>query len=297
MRESKKCFICGTDFIPKKKTQQCCSAECANKKAHEATKKYYSCKNCGKPFWRQNAFRMKYCSKECLADARKKESEKRAALRPQKMNYEKVCEFCSEIFSTPYPNKKYCCESCAYEGMLALKRKQWLDEYVPKTIVCKECGTEFTTECGDTHSVFCCQTCADKFERRIEHATERHKYYMKRHKEKRVQQIKEMFVEEVDYDALYKRDRGICGICGLPVIYDKNADNDWSGTIDHIVPLSAKGEHSMRNCQLAHRVCNSIKGKETENYQISWKDKSKENNYWKIKYKRLADRYEFEAAP
>ena len=40
----------------------------------------------------------------------------------------------------------------------------------------------------------------------------------------------------------------------------------------------------MDNCQLAHRVCNSIKLKATADFSINWEEKSKENNYWRKKY-------------
>lgn len=106
-------------------------------------------------------------------------------------------------------------------------------------------------------------------------------------KERRNRQLKEAFVEEVSYDEVYKRDKGICMICGLPVVQDKFADNNWSGTIDHIVPLSMKGEHSMRNCQLAHRVCNSLKSTDGNGFRIDWDIKAQENNYWNGKYRSL----------
>jgi 5-methylcytosine-specific restriction endonuclease McrA len=32
------------------------------------------------------------------------------------------------------------------------------------------------------------------------------------------------------------------------------------GTIDHIVPVSAGGEHTMANCVVMHRSCNAKKG-------------------------------------
>ena len=60
------------------------------------------------------------------------------------------------------------------------------------------------------------------------------------------------FVENVDAQIVFERDKGICGICKLPV------ERDFD--VDHIVPLSKGGEHSYSNVQLAHPKCNREKG-------------------------------------
>lgn len=70
----------------------------------------------------------------------------------------------------------------------------------------------------------------------------------------------------------------------MAVHTDKFCDDSWGGTIDHIVPLSVGGEHSMSNCQLAHRICNSLKGTADDGFAIDWKEKSMENNYWSAKF-------------
>lgn len=66
-------------------------------------------------------------------------------------------------------------------------------------------------------------------------------------------QIHAPVVERIDSELIYKRDKGICSICHT---YVKLSDS----SIDHVVPLSKGGEHSNRNCVLAHRRCNSKKG-------------------------------------
>ena len=57
----------------------------------------------------------------------------------------------------------------------------------------------------------------------------------------------------VDPSAIYERDAGVCGICGLPI-----ANKPWS--IDHIVPVSRDGLDVPENVQLAHLCCNGWKG-------------------------------------
>ena len=52
---------------------------------------------------------------------------------------------------------------------------------------------------------------------------------------------------------VYARDGGRCHICAEPVPRDQ-------ASLDHLVPISAGGEHSMANVSLAHRACNSRRG-------------------------------------
>ena len=62
------------------------------------------------------------------------------------------------------------------------------------------------------------------------------------------------FVEVVKPEVVFVRSLRICGICKEYVL-----DNDkWH--VDHIVPLALGGEHSYRNTQLAHAICNQRKG-------------------------------------
>ena len=60
-------------------------------------------------------------------------------------------------------------------------------------------------------------------------------------------------IERINYDAIYERDKGLCQLCGDPVVREKM-------TLDHIIPLAKGGIHSQSNVQLAHRGCNSKKG-------------------------------------
>ena len=62
------------------------------------------------------------------------------------------------------------------------------------------------------------------------------------------------FVEDVDPIAVWKRDKGICGICHLPIAWDEGFH------VDHVIPLAKGGEHSYANVQVAHPTCNLSKG-------------------------------------
>jgi 5-methylcytosine-specific restriction endonuclease McrA len=60
------------------------------------------------------------------------------------------------------------------------------------------------------------------------------------------------YVEDVDRRELYETYGGICAICEEPLKFREM-------TIDHIIPLSAGGEHSYANTQPTHGLCNHIK--------------------------------------
>lgn len=68
-------------------------------------------------------------------------------------------------------------------------------------------------------------------------------------------------VERVDPMEVFDRDRWRCHLCGIKApkrlrgTYHANAPE-----LDHIIPLAAGGEHSMRNTACSCRKCNGAKG-------------------------------------
>ncbi|MFI0162596.1 HNH endonuclease [Streptomyces albidoflavus] len=67
-------------------------------------------------------------------------------------------------------------------------------------------------------------------------------------------------VERIDPLAIYRRDGWICQICHSLVDPSRAWPDMWCATIDHHVPLSAGGEHTLDNVRLAHWICNLRKG-------------------------------------
>lgn len=61
------------------------------------------------------------------------------------------------------------------------------------------------------------------------------------------------FIERVYRSVVFKRDRGMCGECHMPVAFQQ-----WE--LDHIIPLSKGGAHSYNNVQVTHPICNRRKG-------------------------------------
>lgn len=67
--------------------------------------------------------------------------------------------------------------------------------------------------------------------------------------------------ERIAIERLWKRDNGVCHICGDAVPRPGEATEvRLEATVDHIHPIARGGLHEWDNVALAHRWCNSAKG-------------------------------------
>lgn len=66
--------------------------------------------------------------------------------------------------------------------------------------------------------------------------------------------------EDIDEQAIYMRDRGICQLCHERVSLRFKAPHPRSKSFDHVIPTSEGGPTTMQNMVLVHRGCNSRKG-------------------------------------
>lgn len=83
---------------------------------------------------------------------------------------------------------------------------------------------------------------------------------------RRTRIAEQMIDNDITLEGLFKRDKGVCHICGGKCDYEDYVVTDqtiicgdWYPSIDHVVPLSKGGEHSWKNIKLAHRICNTKK--------------------------------------
>lgn len=67
-------------------------------------------------------------------------------------------------------------------------------------------------------------------------------------------------VERFHHLDVFERDGWICGICAGVVDPSLRHPHPESASLDHIVPLSAGGDHSAANAQCSHLICNTRKG-------------------------------------
>lgn len=75
-------------------------------------------------------------------------------------------------------------------------------------------------------------------------------------------QIAEAGSEAVSKVAVFDRDRWLCQLCWTPVDRTARVPDDHAPTLDHIIPVSLGGPHTMANLRTAHFICNSRRGNE-----------------------------------
>lgn len=63
---------------------------------------------------------------------------------------------------------------------------------------------------------------------------------------------------------VWDRDKGMCGICGDPADF-----SNWH--LDHIIPLSRGGTHTLENVQVSHVYCNLSKGNKLPEEMDKWR--------------------------
>lgn len=114
-------------------------------------------------------------------------------------------------------------------------------------VICRTCGQPFMSD--GKRTINCSTVCTIEDRQRNTFGYRQRKG-----------RLKEAFVEVVSRPILYARDNWVCGVCGKDVDKYEEHPSPWSPSLDHIVPLSKGGEHSYKNCQLAHLRCNLQKG-------------------------------------
>ena len=122
--------------------------------------------------------------------------------------------------------------------------------------VCKNCGQEFCmATTGYDSEIYCSKKCQARWHNRIKN-------------DKRVKRmVSGDHDTDITLDKLFKRDGGVCYICGLSCDWTDIAEKDGAmiagdnyPSIDHVKPLSKGGTHTWDNLKLACRRCNTAKG-------------------------------------
>ncbi len=226
------CKGCGIEFVPKGNDR-----------------KTYHSRECAYSHQDQWQWRVKNCE----GKTKKKYLEKENKLRSR------TCVICNRnIPETEKLNVVYCSDEC--------RKKKGRDYYYANhdrcletarlhdskyiiayhEVECGECGKKFMQTYRDRRS----QYCSDKCMRRNTRRNAKHK---------RKVRLNTAFVERVYWSRIYKRDNGICQICGKKVKNNKKMPHPYSPSLDHIVPLVREGTHEPKNVRLSHFICNSIK--------------------------------------
>lgn len=214
-----------------------CSARCRGKSRATMTK---PCVICGAPFEFTHNNRRRKCCASCSGFAR-------ATLGASCSVPWASCVHCRSVF-VARGSKGTHCRATSVDGggrdnYYKPIPKQWLN--------CAECGKEFLGH-AKKHR-FCCKahakTAMNRARRHVERAAGKRDAYKRRRSQlERTRRSGRAFtLREVAI-----RDGWRCHICGRKVRRDE-------ASIDHLVPLSHGGEHSLLNVALAHVRCNGIR--------------------------------------
>lgn len=233
------------------------------------------CVVCGTPFLAKDG-RNKFCSEECKALRYKQKKQEWIDRRAKGKRLEKICVICGKPFKPSQNSLQMACSvECQKEYHRSTHRKQTMQEY--KRLlekqkeetklrkerekeerqknreyykgICKVCGKEFTTL--NPAQVTCSTKCGIRWKNR-----------------KKAKRLKGKIVDSnITLEALYKRDSGVCYICGCKCDWnDKEITSEGYTitnakypTIEHVIPLSKGGLHEWKNIRLACFRCNYIK--------------------------------------
>lgn len=264
VRYEKTCQYCGKKFEAHNKQKVFCSKKCKDISYRiargikcntnpEPFKKI--CIVCGKPF---NSFRESSvtCSVECSKQRQKK---RHYGCKLEKHTIK--CAICGKEVQSWWESQKTCLsEECKKEYSRERKRirnekskeKKKIEKRFYNAIhtverECIECGALFY--CLDTESRI---TCSSKCSKR----------YANRRADKRIPS--DQRVDNITLKKLYKRDNGICYLCGTKCDWndwrESKKGNSYPGdsypTIEHVTPISKGGLDSWDNVRLACWKCN-----------------------------------------
>ena len=274
--DTKICAYCSSCFVSTRKNKIYCSKKCsdlASKKrrgikcnlSREPYKKI--CDVCGKEF---ETFRDadKRCSQECIRIGKNRKPGNYHGIK-------KNCAICGDLFIAFKDDRRTCGkEECKkkyrYERhLIRLKRDRerkkierlWKNAYRMEERTCEICGSLFY--CMDVEvNKTCSSECSNILKSKKQ----------KKHHDKRLEKYN-ISNDKIDLKVLYKRDRGICYLCGEKCDWN---DHKWKNGIhytgnyypsrDHVIPLALGGEHTWENVRLAHMKCNMEKGVTTFDY-------------------------------
>ena len=143
-----------------------------------------------------------------------------------------------------------------------------------KTHVCTVCGKSFSIadymkDCGlkqiQHNPSYCSDACKRKANHRKSNECKRRSGNLDRGNYRhRARKYGVAYESGITLKKVWKRDNGICQICGKPCDWNDRSWNEYCGplypSIDHIVAMANGGGHIRSNVQLAHMMCNSEKG-------------------------------------
>lgn len=229
------CVACGVSIAHRSPLAKTCSTACYQwaRKRPGLPRPDRLCVGCGDHL-ADLPPQAKACSRQCSDWAKRHPGVLLKKLR--------LCEACGADISGKVPTARFCGSACQH----------WARRYpgIPwAPPLCRTCGCLLNGRRVDAK--YCTELC-------------RTRAHLDRHRDKRSRRralvrgsAVEGAVRSID---VLERDGWFCQICVRPIDPELAWPDPWSKSVDHRVPISKGGAHSMENTQAAHLGCNSKKG-------------------------------------
>jgi hypothetical protein len=164
--------------------------------------------------------------------------------------------------------KSLCSQACSVQNasrkhLLRMKAAHQADP--SKHLARCVCGVESCRLYGMKNRL--CPPCADDRKR------EGRREYKKRCGGTHISRAKHYGCDYVQFDPLttLQRDGWRCRICDCSTPERlRGTQDDNAPELDHIIPLAVGGKHTPENTQCLCRVCNSIKGTQSQSYMVAY---------------------------
>lgn len=243
-----------------------------------------ACGWCGTTFLRSKT-RKGHCSDKCSATAKRARENARTRRRVAAgLHGSSVCRWCDEAFTRTHPTQECCSRSCgvrlrnernpqpkkapATSSPVPWRECQWCGKWMVSRLGRKYCSKA----CSDIQDqrrskaspieYGSCQRCGACFVRRAgkvgEHCSERCAKRTRNTNRRHIQRSRSKVGERITLVGLGNRDGWRCHLCGKTVTA-RPGNTPRSPSTDHLIPVTAGGEHTWQNVALAHRSCNSLR--------------------------------------
>lgn len=255
--DERACKQCDEVFQFRRRTQVFCSQSCGRvferlRERQRAKDRYgpegrrwkdaptLICVGCSNAFRPARSDRLKFCSRECAFEHRRRQSEHRFLQR-------RSCKQCGT--SLAGVRRVTLCVACReLNDRLRMEKR-----YRPRlTIACRDCGTAVT----GTKSKVVCEPCQRRAAR-LAFESKHGKVKKHRHRARRFG----VQYEAINPIAVFQRDGWKCQVCGTATPKRlRGTNNDRAPELDHRIPMSRGGGHVWSNVQCCCRRCNIRKG-------------------------------------
>jgi hypothetical protein len=195
--------------------------------------KLYECRCCLRSFANPKNWKSNYCSNECRYLVRCVQA---------------VCVICEEPYFHLPNSGRTCSPKCSAE----LQRR----ERPALQLRCEWCKKDFSAQVTGKRK-YCDFKCRETVRRK------KRRLYLNNWQRVREQREKATTVERISPLDVFKRDDWTCWLCHQPVDMSQQHPEPNAPTVDHVIPISKGGPHTMDNVRCAHSICNMKKNNST----------------------------------